>query len=482
MGAPESRERHERIGLGPWPKWPASSRSFMSGLALARLSVMVLSCPLDFRYGRPEMKAIFSEEGKLTRLLAVEAALARAHAYVGNIPADAAHEISHKAASGKVTPARVHEIESEIRHDLMAVVKALTEQCEGDAGNYVHLGATSYDIIDTANAIMFRDGLKLVEEGLEDLEDALAKLARDHRETVMMGRTHGQAAVPMTFGLKMAVFLLETHRHLERLGEMRKRALVGKMAGAVGSSAGLGEKAFEIADFVARDLSIGMEEGPTQIVQRDRYNELFAWMANVATSLEKFATEIRNLQRTEINEVAEGFDRAKQVGSSTMAQKRNPVKSEKISGLARVVRSNLTPAYENAIQWHERDLANSSAERFLIPHAFVLLDEIVQDAVDVFTKLDVYADNMRANLAANPHVMAESIMLRLVEKGLGRQEAHEVIRRASMTGKPFEEALLAEADVASRMKPDEVRAAIDPANYTGMSVATVDRALKIVGR
>src|SRR5438093_9844831 len=375
---------------------------------------MVLSCPLDFRYGRAEMKSIFSEEGKLQRLLAVEASLARAHAYVGNVPPEAASEISRKAASGKVTAERVHEIEAEIRHDLMAVVKALTEVCEGDAGNYVHLGATSYDIIDSANALMFRDGLLIVEQGLEDLQDGLARLARAHRDTVMLGRTHGQAAVPMTFGLKMGVFLLETHRHLARLEEMRPRVLVGKMAGAVGSSAGLGPKAFEIAEFVARDLGIGMEDGPTQIVQRDRYNELFAWMANVATSLEKFATEVRNHQRSEIAEVAEGFDRAKQVGSSTMAQKRNPVKSEKISGLARVVRSNLTPAYENAIQWHERDLANSSAERFLIPHAFVLLDEIVRDAANVFERLEVDAPRMRGNLAAQPHVMAEAVMLKLV--------------------------------------------------------------------
>jgi adenylosuccinate lyase len=442
----------------------------------------VLSCPLDFRYGRPEMKAIFSEEGKLTRLLAVEASLARAHAYVGNIPPAAAQEISKKAASGKVTPERVHEIEAEIRHDLMAVVKALTEVCEGDAGHYVHLGATSYDIIDSANALMFRDGLILVQQGLEDLEEALARLARAHRDTVMLGRTHGQAAVPMTFGLKMAVFLLETHRHLERLDEMRGRVLVGKMAGAVGSSAGLGPKAFEIAEFVARDLGIGMEDGPTQIVQRDRYNELFAWMANVATSLEKFATEIRNLQRSEIAEVAEGFDRKKQVGSSTMAQKRNPVKSEKVSGLARVVRSNLTPAYENAVQWHERDLANSSAERFLIPHAFVLLDEIVRDMANVFANLEVNADKMRANLASHREVMAESVMLKLVEKGLGRQEAHEAVRRASMTGQDFEKALLGDAEISSKMSAAELRAVLDPANYTGMSGATVDRALKIVGR
>ena len=443
---------------------------------------MVLSCPLDFRYGREEMKAIFSEEGKLQRLLSVEASLARAHAYVGNIPAEAAHEISRRAAPGIVTPARVKEIEDEIRHDLMAVVKALTEKCEGDAGNFVHLGATSYDIIDSANALMFRDGIDIIHGHLEDLIDALAHLAREHRDTVMLGRTHGQAAVPMTFGLKMAVFLLETHRHLERLQEMRARVVVGKMAGAVGSSAGLGAKAFEINDFVARDLGIGMEDGPTQIVQRDRYNELFAWMANLATSLEKFATEIRNLQRSELDEAAEGFDVAKQVGSSTMAQKKNPVKCEKISGLARIVRSTLTPAYENAIQWHERDLANSSAERFLIPHAFVLTDQILVDAIDVFRHLVVNKANMTANLAANPHVMAESMLLKLVAKGIGRQDSHELVRQASMTGKDFEESLLSVDEIAAVMSPSEVREALNPANYTGMSGATVDRALKTVGQ
>ena len=442
---------------------------------------MVLSCPIDYRYGREAMKAIFSEEGKLERLLAVEAALARAHAAVGNVPAEAAKEIGRRANLKHVTPARVHEIEAEIRHDLMAVVRALTEQCKGTAGKYVHLGATSYDVIDTANALMFRDGLVLIEKGLEDLVAALAKLARDHRDTPALGRTHGQAALPTTFGYKMAVFMLETHRHLDRLREMRERVTVGKMAGAVGTMAGFGDKAFAIQDAVAKDLGVGMEDGPTQIVQRDRYNEMLAWMANVATSLEKFATEIRNLQRNEIGEAAEGFDVKKQVGSSTMAQKRNPVKSEKISGLARVVRANLTPAYENAIQWHERDLANSSAERFILPHSFVLLDVIVQDSVDVFTKLHVDRARLAANLAAHPGIMAESVMLRLVEKGLGRQDAHEVVRKASMTGKPFGEALAAEPEVAKRLSDKDLAAALDPGAYVGMAPTLVDRALAKVG-
>ncbi|HWG89224.1 MAG TPA: adenylosuccinate lyase [Candidatus Thermoplasmatota archaeon] len=438
---------------------------------------MVLSCPLDFRYGRPALKAIFSEEGKLERLLAVEASLARAHAHVGTIPKEAAAEISRKATLEYVSPERVHEIEAEIRHDLMAVVKALTEKCEGEAGKFVHFGATSYDIIDSANALMFRDGLDHIEHGLENLVDALAALAEKHRDTVMLGRTHGQAAVPMTFGLKMAVFLLEAQRHLDRLHEMRPRVVVGKMAGAVGTSAGLGAHAFQIRDFVAEDLGIGMEDGPTQIVQRDRYNELFGYFANLAASLEKFATEVRTLQRSEIDEVAEGFDVKKQVGSSTMAQKRNPVKSEKISGLARVVRSNVIPAYENSIQWNERDLANSSAERFIIPHAFVLMDEILQDAVDVFRNLVVKPENMRRNLDLNPGVMAENLLLTLTRKGLGRQDAHELIRQVTMRGGEFKKNLLDDKTVRSYLSPEEIAKAIDPASYTGMSGPTVDAAV-----
>ncbi len=438
---------------------------------------MVLSCPLDFRYGREEVKAVFSEEGKLERLLAVEASLARAHASVGNIPQAAADEISRKANLDHVQPARVHEIEDEIRHDLMAVVRALTEQCDDEAGNFVHLGATSYDIIDTANALLFKDGLVFIENGLHDLEEALVKQARDHRLTPCLGRTHGQAAIPITFGLKMAVFLLETRRHLDRLDEMRARVICGKMAGAVGSMAGFGPKAWEIRDYVAADLGVTMEDGATQIVQRDRYNELFAWMANVATSLEKFATEIRNLQRSEINEAGESFDVAKQVGSSTMAQKKNPVKCEKISGLARLVRSQLMPAYENAVQWHERDLANSSAERFMIPHSFVLLDLITRDMADVFHHLSVNVDRMRENLDQHPETMAESVMLRLVEKGIGRQEAHEVVRRASMTGKGFKESLTTDAEIKKLLTPDELAAALDPAQYLGHAVEIVDRAV-----
>ncbi|PKK81196.1 MAG: adenylosuccinate lyase, partial [Thermoplasmata archaeon HGW-Thermoplasmata-2] len=271
-----------------------------------------LVCPLDFRYGRKEMKAIFSEEHKLQRLLDVEAALARAHAKVGNIPAAAALEISEKATTELVKVERVKEIEAQIRHDVMAVVKAFAEQCPKHGG-YVHFGATSYDIVDTANALNFRDAMEVMRKALAELRSALVALADRHKSTLCIGRTHGQHAVPMTFGLKMAVYAMEVDRHIERLDECKKRVCVGKMSGAVGTAAALGKHAMEIQELVMNDLGIGYAEASTQIVQRDRYAEFVCILANIATSMEKFATEIRNLQRTEINEAAEWFDVAKQV-------------------------------------------------------------------------------------------------------------------------------------------------------------------------
>ena len=312
---------------------------------------MGLICPLDFRYGRATMKRFFTEEARLDYVLRVEAALARAHASVGNIPRRHATEIAKHANTKTVKLNRVKAIEAEIQHDLMAIVKALAEKC-GPAGGSVHRGATSYDMIDTGIALQFRDALDQIEGELRRLLTGLVRLARKHRKTVMLGRTHGQAAVPTTFGFKMVVFASEVGRHLERLGEIRHRVQVGKMSGAVGTAAGFGKHAAQIQARVMKDLGLGVEEAATQIVQRDRYIDLIAFCANVATSMEKFATEIRNLQRTELWEAAEYFDQEKQVGSSTMAQKQNPTISEQVSGLARVVRANIIPAFENAIQWH----------------------------------------------------------------------------------------------------------------------------------
>src|SRR5436853_2224416 len=436
---------------------------------------MSLLCPIDFRYGRPQMKRIFEEEARLQRLLDVESALARAESKVGLVPREAAAEITKKATTKLVSVKRVEEIEREPRHDLMAVVLALTEACAGDAGKYVHLGATSNDIQDSATALQLRDAIRVIEEGLDGLVDAFADLARTHKKPIMLGRTHGQAAVPITFGLKVAVFASEVARQRERMRQATPRIVVGKMSGAVGTGAAFGPQALDIQTSVMTELGIGFEEAATQVVGRDRHAEFIGILANLAASLEKFCTEVRNLQRTEIGEVAEAFEGKSQVGSSTMAQKENPVASENVCSLARIVRSLVTPALENVPLWHERDLTNSAAERILIPHACVLIDEMVAKTTEIFRTLRVFPDRMKANLEATQgQVMAEAVMMALVAKGLGRQEAHKVVRDAAQNARTkgihLREALLVEARISKMLSKGEIETAMDPTGYLGQSV------------
>ncbi len=443
---------------------------------------MPLLCPIDFRYGRPKMKSIFEEETRLQRLLDVEASLARAEAKAGLIPEAAAKEISKHATTKEVTVARVTELEKETRHDIMAVVLALTEASGTEPGKYVHFGATSNDISDTATALQLRDAIAIVDADLEGLAQALAGLARRHKGTVMLGRTHGQAATPITFGLKMAVYAAEVERHRERLVEMTKRVVVGKMSGAVGTGAAFGPRALEIQAAVMADLGVGVDEASTQVVGRDRYAEFIAVLANVASSLEKFATEVRNLQRNEIGEAAEAFEGKKQVGSSTMAQKENPVNAENVVSLARVVRSLVIPAYENVALWHERDLTNSASERILIPHACVLLDEMLARSTEVFRSLRVYPDRMKQNLEATKgQVMSESVMIALTRKGMGRQEAHRLVRdvalKARAKGVHLKDALKADKKVRAVLTDKEIDEAMRPERYVGQSEAIVSSVL-----
>jgi len=444
-------------------------------------------CPLDFRYGRKEIKEVFGETSKLQYLLGVEAALARAHATVGNISKKAADEISKKASVKYVTVKRVNEIEKETRHDIMAVTKALSEVCSGDAGKYVHLGATSYDIVDTANALQFAAATDLIKAQVRELRVTLVGLAKEYKNTIMAGRTHGQYSIPITFGLKMAVYAMEVDRHLERFHECKSRLLVGKMSGAVGSGAAMGKHALKIQELVMADLKLGTEEAATQIVGRDRYIELLSVLANIASSMEKFATEIRNLQRSEIGEISEAFEAKKQVGSSTMPQKRNPILCEQICGLARVIRSFIIPAYENAIQWHERDLCNSSSERFILPHSLIMTDWIVFQMNKVFKNLQVYPERMRENLENSKGLpMAEAVMTKLVEKGMGRGDAHELVRTCSMKAvsdnKQLLSVLLENPKVAKLLKKKELEEVMNPRNYLGVSDKIVDHVVKKLTR
>nr|MBC8437957.1 adenylosuccinate lyase [Euryarchaeota archaeon] len=389
-------------------------------------------CPLDYRYGRDHVKDIWSDVGRHTRQLEVERALIWAHKELGKVSEADYAAVAAISSPEIVTKERVEEIEAETRHDIMALTKAMAEAA-GDAGWCIHLGATSNDIVDTAVALQIRDSIDEQFEMMSTLITTIANLAERERDTVCLGRTHGQAAVPITFGLKVAVWVDEFRRHYIRLAELAPRAAVGKFLGAVGTGAAQGENARELQSLILTHLGLGVPLVTTQVVGRDRYIEWVSWMANVATSVEKVLQEIRNLQRSEIAEVAEEFDVEKQVGSSTMAHKRNPITAENACGLARVVRSFMLPTWENALLWHERDLANSSAERFTLSHSVVLLDDVLNKCNRVLSNLVVDKPNMLRNIESqNGLVMAEKIMIALVDNGLPRDEAHEVLRAASM--------------------------------------------------
>jgi adenylosuccinate lyase len=425
------------------------------------------------------MLKIFEEETRIQKYLDVEAALALAHAEVGNIPKADAEKIAAMASTKHVKVERVKAIEKDIKHDVASLVRALSEVC-GSSGGYVHLGATSYDIVDTANALQLKNAISLIEEKLEDLKDILQKQAGQHKETVMIGRTHGQHALPITLGFKFAVWGYEVNRHIERLNECKKRVLVGKISGAVGTQAGLGEHAEQIQASVMKQLGLRPAEISTQIVQRDRYAELVCVYAAVASSLEGFATEIRELQRPEIGEVFEAFEASKQVGSSTMPHKQNPETCERVCGLARIVRSLAAPSLEDMVTWHERDLTQSSAERFIFPESNILLDYILSLMCEIVANLRVDKQRMLQNLSlTHGRTMSESVMMALTKKGVDRQEAHELLRKLTIQSasekNEFKQTLLQDKFVTGKLTEKEIDEALKPTNYLGTAVKQAEK-------
>lgn len=436
--------------------------------------------PLEYRYGSAEMKKIFSRRRRTELLLRCEGALALAQERLGMIPPGTGKRIHEVAVGENISLERLEEVEKVKKHETMALITLLEEGVGGEASGFVHLGATSSDMLDTATALQMKEGNERLEGGLETLIRGLTELAARTKNTVCVGRTHGQHAVPMTFGFKVGVWVMEFQRHLERLGEIRSRTEVGKMSGAVGTGAAFGEGSAELERKVMELLELGVEELSTQVVQRDRYVELLAFLANVATSLSKIATEVRNLQRTEIGEVREEFDREGQVGSSTMPQKTNPVLCENICGLARIIRSAVVPAMENAVLWHERDLANSSSERFLIPQTYILADDILGKTARVVAGLSIDQDRMRKNIADQGYFcMAEAVIMDLVRRGLKRSEAHEKVRRVSLEAKnrdiDLRSALSEDAELRDIFSKADLERLLDPGNYLGHSVEKIER-------
>ena len=432
--------------------------------------------PIEFRYGTDEMKYVWSEKNRLDKLLLTEAALAKAEADVGLIPKEAARII--EASIEKVELERVKAIEDEIHHDMMAVVLSISEKCEKDADKWVHFGATSNDILDTATGLQMKDAISILESKMHTLLDVLLGQAEDHKQTVCAGRTHGQIGVPTTYGLRFAIWASETARHIERLEQLKPRIQVGQMTGAVGTQAAFGPMGIEIQKHAMEYLDLEAVDVSNQIVQRDRHAEFVMWMANTVTTLDKIAIEIRSLQRSELAEVEESFGK-KQVGSSTMPHKRNPIKSEQICGLARIVRSMIEPELLNNTLWDERDLTNSSCERVVFPESCVLTDHILKLGIGVIENLQFKPDNIRRNLELLRGLnMGEAVMMELAKCGVGRQEAHEIVRTSAMeaheTGKHLKDVLLGRDDVTRYLSEDDINQLVDPDRYIGTAVEQVE--------
>jgi adenylosuccinate lyase len=432
--------------------------------------------PIDYRYGTAEMRYVWSQENRLAKILQTEAALARAEADMGLIPAEAGENIFKCISS--VEAKRVDEIEAEIHHDMMAVVVAISEKCGDNAGKWVHFGATSNDILDTATALQIKDAIEILEEKLKSLLRVLVKQAEAHKHTVCCARTHGQIGVPTTYGLRFAIWASEISRHLDRLCQLTPRVVVGQVTGAVGTQAAFGKSGTLVQKLTMQHLGIGTVDVSNQIIQRDRHAEFVMWMANTVTTLDKIGIEIRTLQRSEIAEVEESFGK-KQVGSSTMPHKRNPIKSEQICGLARIVRAMVEPELLNNTLWDERDLTNSSCERVVFPEACVLTDHILQLGISVLENLQFYPENIRRNLELLRGLnMGEAVMIELAKRGIGRQEAHEIVRIAAMraheTGQHFRNVLLDTPAIAKYLTATDVENLVNPDNYIGTAVEQVE--------
>lgn len=410
------------------------------------------------RYSLPAMKAIWSEQNKFQSWLDVEIAVCEAQEHFGNIPAGASAKIK---AGAKFCVERIDEIEKETHHDLIAFCKCVTENLD-EEGRYLHYGVTSYDIEDTAMALRLRQAGDIIIDDLEKLAEAVAKLAREHKMTPMIGRTHGVQAEPITFGFKMAVWYSEIQRDLERMRAAREAISVGKISGAVGIFGNIDPK---VEEFVCERLKLKAAPVSTQIIQRDRHAQFLVTLAMIASSCENFATEMRNLQRTEILEVQEMFLPG-QRGSSAMPHKRNPWRFESICGLARVVRSNAQPAMENIVSWHERDLTNSAAERIIIPDSCLATDFMLQSLTKLMDRLEINKDNMQRNLEMMGQlVFSEHVLLALIQKGMTRDEAYKVCQRNAAKcwddGVSFKQALEKDEDVTSRLNANELDECFD---------------------
>ena len=407
------------------------------------------------RYTRPDMGAVWSDENRYRKWLDVELAVCEAWAELGRIPAAALRRIKDKAS---FSVRRIEEIERVVKHDVIAFLESVGETVGEDA-HYIHLGLTSYDVVDTALSLLLKESLEKITRDLAPLQDAIKEQALRHKKTVMMGRTHGVHAEPITFGVKLLVWYEEIGRHQARLERALETISVGRISGSVGTYIHLDTRVEEIA---LRRLGLVPAKVSTQVLQRDRHAEVLSALALLTASLDKFATELRHLQKTEVLELEEPFTKG-QKGSSSMPHKKNPVRAERITGLSRILRGNLLVALENIPLWHERDISHSSAERVIFPDSFILADYLLAETADIIRHWVIHEDRMKANIEATKGlIFSQRVLLALTEKGIPRPRAYELVQRSSLRvwkeGAGLKDLLLADEDVLAVLNSAEIEA------------------------
>lgn len=409
------------------------------------------------------MGELWTETYKLKTWLQVEVAVCEAKAELGEIPEAAVEEIKAKA---NFDPKRVLEIEAEVRHDMIAFLTNVNEYV-GDAGRYIHLGLTSSDVLDTALALQLVASLNIILERLEQLSQAIRYQAQQHRHTVMIGRSHGIHAEPITFGFKLAGWLAEVFRHRERLCRLRSQIAVGKISGAVGTYANIDPRVEEIA---CQKLGLEPDTASTQVISRDRHADYVQNLALLGATIERFAVEIRNLQKTDVLEVEEFFSKG-QKGSSAMPHKRNPIRSERLTGMARILRGHAVAALENVALWHERDISHSSVERVILPDVCILTHFMLVEITDLVKHLLVYPENMKRNMNLYGGVVfSQRVLLALVETGMSREDAYSTVQSCAHEAwnQPegnFHELIAKDGRVTSRLTPEEIEDCFDPQHH-----------------
>ena len=410
------------------------------------------------RYTRDEMAAIWTDENKYKAWLEVEILAAEAWAELGIIPKD---EVKNIRPNAKIDVDRILEIEAETRHDVVAFTRQVSETL-GPEKKWVHYGLTSTDVVDTAQSYIIKQANEVIEKDLGRFIEVLGERAKEHKMTLMMGRTHGVHAEPTTFGVKLALWYMEMKRNLKRFKAVREEIEVGKMSGAVGTFANIPP---EVEEYVCEHLGLDFAEVSTQTLQRDRHAHYISVLALIATSIEKFAVEIRGLQKTETREVEESFGKG-QKGSSAMPHKRNPIGSENVTGLARVIRGYISTAYENVPLWHERDISHSSAERIMLPDVTIALNYMLNRFTNLVKNLTVFEDNMKNNIDKTfGLVYSQRVMLTMIDKGLAREEAYDLVQPKAMesweTKVPFRELISADERITEVLSGEEIDGLFD---------------------